>query len=40
MGNYTPLEDFVGLKEAVSLIPADIKLVSALEAEHFTELSN
>ena len=40
MGYYTPLEDFVGLNEAVSLIPADIKLVSALEAEHFTELSN
>jgi hypothetical protein len=40
MGNYTPLEDFVALKQAISLIPAEIKLASALEAEHFTELSN
>jgi hypothetical protein len=40
MGNYTPLEDFVALKEVVSLIPADIQVVSVREIEHFTELNN
>jgi hypothetical protein len=40
LGNYTQLEDFFALKEAVSLLPADISAVSGREAEHFTELCN
>jgi hypothetical protein len=40
LGNYTQLEDFFALKEAVSLLPADISAVSGREEEHFTELGN